>query len=115
MKYKVIKCRKSEFENPIVLSEGDHVLVKELSDKNGDWPGWFYCESRNNEGWVPYQMMRLYADLGVMTNDYDATEFDLELGEVIVRDYELNGWIWGHKLGCPDKMGWTPLNHIERL
>lgn len=114
MRYRVIKTRKADSENPLKLEKGEHVLIKGGSKKT-DWPGWLFCESKDNQGWVPEQLVHRNSDLGSVIMDYDATEFDLELGEVIVRDYELNGWIWGYKKGNPEDFGWIPKNHIERI
>ncbi|WP_240837308.1 SH3 domain-containing protein [Acidaminobacter sp. JC074] len=112
-KYKVIKARQPETLNPIKLKEGDSVIVKKESNPQGDWAGWLYCESRDNAGWVPKQLVRRKADLGCLDYDYDAHEFELEIGEVIQSEYILNGWVWGYKVDEPGIHGWTPLNHVE--
>lgn len=118
MKYRVITSRKTEFENPIKLTKDERVLVLEESNQNGDWANWVNCRSSNNEGWVPRQILNPYSALGVetsVTEDYDATEFDLEVDEILIMQKELNGWIWCYKDGNPNKMGWAPLNCIEIL
>lgn len=114
-KYKVVKARQSEIENPINLKKGDNVLIKEYSNPEGDWAGWVYCESKNNAGWIPHQIIRSKADLGFIEKDYDATEFDLSEEEVIIQSYELNGWVWGYKENEPHQYGWAPINHMEKL
>jgi len=114
-RYRVIKERQPETLNPIKLKEGQSVIVKDESDPNGEWAGWLYCESKDNEGWVPKQLVRRKADLGCLEYDYDANEFELLVGEVIQSEYILNGWVWGYKVNTPEKYGWTPLNHVERF
>lgn len=113
--FKVIKSRKSEFDNPIKVVEDQNVLCLEESDPLGDWPDWVLCETKDNKGWIPKCIIRRKADLGIITEDYDATEFDLIEDEIIVMDYKNGGWIWGYKLSNPEVNGWTPLNHLEAL
>lgn len=107
--YIVIKSRKSEMNNPIILSKGDTVICTEESDKEGDWPNWVYCKKSSLEGWVPKQII----ENGIMLEDYNATEFDLERDEIIVSDKVLNGWILGHKKSEPHIKAWAPLNHLS--
>ena len=45
--------------------------------------------------------------------NYDATEFDLEVEGILVEEKILNGWIWDYKETEVQKKGWAPLNHIE--
>lgn len=113
-KYKVTKGRQAENMTPLCLKEGDHVLIKSYSDPEGDWAGWAYCETKDNEGWIPLQIVRTKSDLGFIEEDYDATEFDLIPEEIIIGSYELNGWVWGHKEGRGEK-GWAPLNHLKSI
>jgi len=114
-KYKVIKSRKSEFDNPISLSCGEEVTCIEESNPNGDWPGWVFCKTKDNEGWIPYQIIDRNGSVGRILKDYNAVEFDLEEDEILVMDYELNGWIWCYKIDRPDTKAWAPLNCIEEI
>jgi len=113
--FRVIKSRRSEFDNPIKVIEDQTVLCLEESDPLGDWPDWVLCETKDNKGWIPKSIIRRKADLGIITEDYDATEFDLTEDEIVVMDYAKGGWIWGHKSSNPEIKGWTPLTHLEAL
>ena len=95
--------------------KNQHVLCKEESNPNGEWPNWIYCETKDNEGWIPKSIIRRKSDLGVMEEDYDAKEFDIKKDEVIVMSKSLNGWIWGHKEEAPGIYAWAPLNHLEEI
>ena len=109
-KYKVIKARKSEFENPIKLKKNELVEIIEKSDSEGDWAGWVLCRTDDNEGWLPRQIV---SDDGYVNKDYDATEFDLELGEFLIEENKLNGWIYCYKETDVKRRAWAPLNHVE--
>ncbi|SCY56448.1 SH3 domain-containing protein [Alkaliphilus peptidifermentans] len=113
--YRVIKSRKTDYENPIKVYEGEKVICKEESNEAGDWAGWVYCKSDNNEGWIPKQIINKSGDIGLVVEDYDATEFDVEVDEIIIMDKILNGWIWGAKKDNPLIKGWIPLNHLEKI
>lgn len=113
--YRVIKSRKTDSDNPIVLHKGDKVICIEESSVDGDWAGWIYCKSENNEGWVPKQIINRNNDIGTILEDYDAREFDIEVDEIIIMNKILNGWIWGTKQYDPLTKGWAPLNHLEEV
>lgn len=112
--YKVIVNRTSETQTPIKLTRGELVKCTEESDPNGDWAGWVYCVGMDKEGWVPKQIIEETHGQHFILEDYDATEFDLNLGEMLVSEKELNGWIWCRKVGQPGVTAWAPLNCLEK-
>lgn len=113
IKYKVIKSRKTEFENPITVYKDQKVQCIEESNKDGDWGGWVFCKTENNQGWIPYQIIKRQGESEIILEDYYAIEFDLEVDEILVMEKELNGWIWCYKEREPNIKAWAPLNHIE--
>ncbi len=114
-RYRVVKKRDSDYPNPVVVLKSETVKCLRESNEYSDWKGWIYCKTSDNEGWIPEQIIKRNKNRGLMLEDYDATEFYLEVGEVIVEEKVLNGWIWGYKEEKPDYRGWAPLNHIEKL
>lgn len=112
-KYKVIKKYISEFVNPIEVLAGEKVKCIEESDINGDWPNWIFCKTENNEGWIPSQIIEKNGQIGIIKEDYSAIEFNLEVGEILLSDRVLNGWIWGCKEGNLNVKAWAPLNHLK--
>ena len=112
-KYIVVKSRKTEFTNPIKVKRGEMVICKEKSDSTGEWAGWVLCETLNNEGWVPYQIVD--EESSTIKEDYSAIEFDLIEHEILICEKELNGWIWCYKEGNSDEKAWAPLNHIKLI
>ncbi|MGH4119528.1 SH3 domain-containing protein [Clostridium sp.] len=114
-KYRVIKSRKTESDNPIIVYEGDKVICAEESNEAGAWAGWIFCKNENNEGWVPKQIININDNIGFLLEDYDAREFDIQVDEIFIMDKTLNGWIWGAKKDYPLTKGWVPLNHLEKV
>lgn len=112
-RYLVIKGRVTEFPKPVKVLKDETVECVEESNEDGEWRGWVLCKTNDNEGWIPRQIIARNNRRGTILEDYDATEFDLEAGEILVEEKTLNGWIWGYKEGEPQKKGWAPLNHIE--
>ncbi|MDF1616506.1 SH3 domain-containing protein [Petrocella sp. FN5] len=113
--YIVIKERESEAINPIQLVKDETIECIEESDENGDWAGWIYCKGINKEGWVPKQIVERTNRNGRILEDYDATEFDLKIGDIIIAEKTLNGWIYGTKKVIVGVKAWAPLNHLQRL
>ena len=111
--YRVIRSRKSDSDNPIIVISGEHVKCIEESDSNGDWAGWTLCENINNQGWIPTQIIDRTGDDGIILEDYNAIEFDIEVDELILASKTLNGWIWGMKKNSSTNEAWIPLNHVE--
>ncbi|WP_407356540.1 hypothetical protein [Methanolobus sp. WCC5] len=114
-RYRVTKSRRSEFENPVSVIKGESVICLEESNPDGDWAGWVLCKMSDNEGWIPYQIIEREGSKGIVLEDYCAIEFDLEIGEVLIMEKELNGWIWCYKEDSPDLKAWAPLNCIELI
>ena len=113
--YLVIKNRQSEAQNPIQLGKGEWVEYTAESDEQGDWPGWIYCKGIEKEGWVPKQIIEKRESKGLILEDYDATEFDLKEGDIIVAKKILNGWVYGEKKDKAGFVAWAPLNHLKEI
>lgn len=113
--FRVKKSRKSEFDKPIKVACGENVKCMEDSDPNGDWAGWTFCKTVDNEGWIPYQIIDRSGMEARITEDYYAIEFDLEFDEKLVMEKEMNGWIWSYKIENPDIKAWAPLNCLEEI
>jgi len=113
--YRVTKSRKAESDNPITVHKGEQVICVEESNNSGDWAGWILCKNNRNSGWIPKQIIDRHGDVGIILEDYNAREFDIEVNEIIVSENTLNGWIWGYKKGSPQVKAWVPLNHAEKV
>ena len=113
--YIVIKSRHPDSQSFIVVTKGEPVMCREESDENGQWAGWIYCIGSKCEGWIPKQIIKSEGENGIILEDYDSTEFELEIDEIITSEKLLNGWIWGTKKNQSLVKGWAPLNHVELI
>lgn len=112
MNYEVIKNYNDAPQNPISIMKGELLSFVEESDPNGDWANWIFCKGSNKEGWIPKQILEVN-DLEVLvTEDYNAKEHNLKIGDILKSEKELNGWIWCLNKG---ELAWAPLNHTKKI
>ena len=107
--YIVIKDYENSNEDPIELKAGDTVKLGEMSDDNGPWANWVYCTSdrTGKTGWTPVQILHRDGQIGSAVVDYIATEMTVSIGDTLIGDIELNGWVWCTRI-ADDKSGWVP-------
>ncbi len=67
------------------------------------------------EGWVPKEIIEKTYNIGKIIEDYNATEFDLKIGDILISEKTLNGWIYGTKNKNFEVKAWAPLNHLQIL
>ena len=113
MEYKVDKEYQEAPESPIHIVKGEKLQFVEESNPEGDWANWIYCRGVNKEGWVPKQILAIDSNEVTVLEDYFAKEHNLVVGEILVKEYELNGWIFCKKLGNLTELAWAPLNHLS--
>ncbi|RZR34231.1 hypothetical protein [Vibrio vulnificus] len=114
MKYTVVKEYKDAPESPIKVVKGEQLQFIEESNPNGDWANWILCKGADKEGWVPKQILTVDGSQVTVLKDYFAKEHTLTVGETLIEDYELNGWIWCSKLNAEGELAWAPLNHLSK-
>ncbi|MGL6261931.1 SH3 domain-containing protein [Vibrio sp. WXL210] len=112
MKYTVVKNYSDAPESPIQVTAGEELQFVEESDSSGDWPNWVFCRGEDKEGWVPKQILELNHSVAHVLKDYSAKEHCLVKGDVLIKEYEVNGWIWCHKVEGNKESAWAPLNHL---
>ncbi|MEZ8330450.1 SH3 domain-containing protein [Vibrio splendidus] len=112
MEYNVVKNYKDEPELPIRIVKGEKLQFVEESNPEGDWANWIFCRGENKEGWVPKHILAVNNSEVTVLEDYFAKEHRLIVGDILVKEHELNGWIWSYKLGNSEELAWAPLNHL---
>ncbi|KFN03753.1 hypothetical protein D0U04_19780 [Bacillus clarus] len=115
MKYIVIQSHESNYPDPICLEKGDVVFIGEKYKGPENWDNWVYCceEKYNRKGWVPEQIIRRgTGEAGIITEQYTAKELNVNSGEMLQGDRELNGWIWCVKI--EGEAGWVPKQSLAR-
>jgi len=115
MKYRVVKKYNDAPEFPIKIEKGETLHLIEESDAKGDWPNWLLCKGNNKEGWVPKQILTVEGNLVVVMEDYIATEHNLEIGDILIANKHLNGWLWGVKESVSNNFAWAPLNCLIEI
>ncbi len=116
MKYIVIKKYRDAPNKPIKIEVGEKLLFIEESNPKGDWPNWVFCKGFNKEGWIPKQILEIEGSQVTALEKYDASEHNLEIGEIISADKSLNAWVYGVKVDSSDAvLAWAPLNCLKML
>jgi len=111
--YTVVKAYTDAPNSPIRVSKHERLERIEESDPNGDWPNWVLCKGDNKQGWVPKQILQIEGSSAIVLKDYDAVEHTLAVGDILIKEFELNGWIWSQKASAIGKFAWAPLNHLK--
>ena len=104
------------YRDPLELDSGDIVVVtKKKVEIDPEWAGWFWCESKGKEGWIPERILIPLdpdAKQCEAISGYSSKELDVRGGEVVGIEHEMNGWAWCRNIGT-DKEGWLPLNILQ--
>lgn len=116
MKYKVIEEHKTNNRNPIKVEKGETVKLGRKSDEDDGWNNWIYCYSlqSNSEGWTPAQIIQGQNEYGIVLNDYSAKELEVNKGDIVDGELELNGWLWCSRL-IDLEDGWLPTEKLMAL
>lgn len=117
-KYIVVKNWITDYPNPLILKLGQNAKVdNSITENNPNWQGWTWCISDKNAGWTPVQILNItesvskqYSDALVL-EDYSAQELNIEIGDTVLGERKLNGWLWCTKDNS--NFGWVPLENIE--
>ena len=114
MEYIVIEEHRTEFLNPIILKQGENVILGEETSVN--WPNWIFCTKMDgsNKGWVPKQIIKCENDCGIILEDYSAKELDIDKGNIVEGIKELNGWLWLKNIST-NEIGWVPVEKLKVL
>lgn len=108
---KVIADYKSPFPDPLRLQRDDVVRIEE---KESEWPGWIWCISKEGkEGWIPYNYLDIQGNIAKLTQNYDATELTVTLGEELIIEKQESGWFWVSNK--ESKQGWVPIKNVQLL
>jgi hypothetical protein len=113
MEYIVIENHRTEFPNPILLKQGERVIIGEESE---NWPNWIFCTKLDgsNKGWVPKQIINHENDYGKIIENYSAKELDIDRGVIVEGIRELNSWLW-LKNKKTNETGWVPVEKLRKL
>lgn len=119
-KYIVIEKWIESYENPIVLTKGEKLIVdRSIKDSDPEWANWVWCIADSGmDGWVPTQILKIHKaisseqDIAIALEDYSAYELPVDKDDIVVGSRILNGWLWCRKANS-ELEGWVPLRNIE--
>jgi hypothetical protein len=114
-KYLVVVNRMLEEKNYIKLNKGDCVSIYDEFTDNPEWKNWILCKKNGIKGWVPKQILDQSKNTAIVLEHYDSYEFTLEIGEILIQEQIMNGWIYGYKAHCKESKGWAPLENLKEL
>ncbi|MED4173890.1 SH3 domain-containing protein [Halalkalibacterium halodurans] len=109
------KKHRTNYPNPITLVKGQSVHIGEQYSGPEPWEHWYFCQTADGslKGWVPKQLLAIEGSKGVALDDYTATELNVDVGEIVVKLKELNGWIWCRQQ-TSGEVGWIPKENVEK-
>ena len=102
----------AQYENPISAWQGELVDIQHEDDT---YRGWWWCvASDGRAGWVPLERLSRAVKAGTrapMLADYTALELTVTLGEELVIEEELRGWMFVRNMS--GVRGWIPASHTD--
>ena len=106
---KVIKPHVAEYPNPLKLTRGQKVDLKEHS---AEWPGWIYAKIEDgNAGWIHESYLDIKGAQGTVGRDYDATELTVNAGEILKILDRKSGWCLCQR--DSGEIGWVPERNLS--
>ena len=103
---RVVRHWAATYPDPMAGSAGEPVRVGRADD---EYPGWRWCtDPRGREGWMPEALIG--AD-GCATEDYDARELTVSVGDEGEVLRERGGWLWCR--AADGSTGWIPETSAE--
>lgn len=116
MNYIVVKRRRTEYPDPLILFKGQEVTVRDKYEGPENWDNWYFCMASGQKGgWAPIQIFECgHGETRKVLEDYSAKELDADEGETLVGIRKLNGWIWRRRDRNAEE-GWLPAECLERL
>lgn len=115
MKAHVVKDYQSDYTAPWTMTEGERLLIGE---RDSEWDGWLWCTNAEGESrWVPESFLERRGDKCIALRDYEATELNVKVGEVVWMGVVESGWAWcimsTNQTDQPSQQGWLPLACLD--
>lgn len=113
MIYTCIKDYTSPYPDSIPFRKGEQVTIGEEFVEDPDWRDWINCQGSNGrKAWVPKQFLSIQAEMGTFTQDYDARELTILVGEELLIKEIVNGF--GLAENTNGQRGWVPMKHLVK-
>lgn len=105
MLVRVIRDYTPQYTRPISVRANK---IVHLGNRDDEYPEWQWCRSDSGlEGWVPVRLlMPTGPDCGSITEDYDATELEVRVGETLNVTRRIGQW--ARVTNASGANGWVP-------
>lgn len=111
MSYAVTTARAPEPSEALAVSKGERMTWER---RPTEWEGWLFCRAASGvEGWVPEAWLHLEGMHAEIDRDYDATELNVSVGDVVEGELVESGWLLAHD--ASGRAGWVPLACLRVL
>jgi hypothetical protein len=108
---RVVASYETAYSTPVVVAHGDPLVPLKTEAKS---PGWVWCSGPSGwERWVPARILVHANGAWTSSEDYDARELTVTVGELLDVVSIESGWAW-----CTTPCGgygWVPLDHLQLL
>ncbi len=105
MKARVVKAYQSDYTEPWYMVVGERL---QIGERDSDWEGWVWCTNSDGQSrWVPENFIEPHGDSCTALRDYESTELNVQIGEVLKMGETESGWTWCTKVD--GQSGWVPL------
>jgi hypothetical protein len=105
---RVIKNYTSPYTKPWSMRKGEALQV---GKRDSEWEGWIWCTNARNEcRWVPENYLDIVGQAGVAKIDYESTELEVNVGEILALGEQESDWCW-----CTNQegmSGWVPMENL---
>jgi hypothetical protein len=109
MNYTVIKKHQPIESKNWIASKGD--IVK-FERRPTEYEGWLWCTNMEGESaWAPEEWIEIINGSCRFKRNYNAIELTIQLGEPVIGDIEVSGWIW--VVNRKKAYGWVPRNCLK--
>ena len=110
IKYQVIKNHFKSYDSPPQFKDGAQVIMERRDDR---WRSWIWCSDLDGRSaWIPELILSLdFNNRAILKTDYNSAELSVEIGETVIGNRILDGWIW-----CRNNVGnegWVPEDNLE--
>lgn len=106
----VVAAYETQYPDPLIMNSGDQLKI--LKKKDGEWPGWVFCENiGGKQGWVPENIVKIDADTAIAQQGYEAREVSVMEGEIVRIEKVESGWAWVTNM--TNETGWVPMKNLK--
>ncbi len=112
MRARVIRAHAVIYADPISFRAGDTLR---LGHRDDEYVGWIWATAADGRaGWVPEEAVASDdAGHGRALRDYTARELAVEIGDEVIVDHALAGWVWVRNAHGDE--GWIPESDVEPM